>query len=83
MFVKENIANYPFKHWYAISGCSCWYIGYLITQEEAEKQAIKTLNVHHSPYGYCIVNKAVLESIYNAIKNKLDITDNSVVVLEK
>jgi hypothetical protein len=69
--------NHPFKNWYAISGCACWYIGYLITKEEAEAEAIKRLNVHHSNIGYCIVNKQVLESIYYSIKHALDINDKT------
>ena len=62
----------PFNHWYAIAGVGCWYIGYLITKEEAEAAAIKRLNVHHSKTGYCIVDKQVLESMYNSIKSRLE-----------
>ena len=74
------MANYPFNHWYAISGVGCWYIGYHINREDAEEQAISELNVHHSNIGYCIVDKQVLESIYFSIKHALDITDKPVLV---
>ena len=62
----------PFNHWYAIAGVGCWYIGCHINREDAEKQAIRELNVHHSKTGYCIVNKQVLESIYNSVKGCLE-----------
>jgi hypothetical protein len=62
----------PFKDWYAIAGVGCWYIGCHINKEDAEKQAIREINVHHSKRGYCIVNKQVLESIYTSIKGCLD-----------
>ena len=58
----------PFKDWYAIAGVGCWYIGCHINKVEAEAEAIKRLNVQHSNIGYCIVDKQVLESIYNSIK---------------
>jgi hypothetical protein len=62
----------PFKHWYAIAGVGCWYIGCYINKEDAEKKAIRELNVHHSKIGYCIADKQVLESIYNSIKGCLE-----------
>ena len=62
------MANPPFNHWYAIVDGGCWYVGYHITREDAEKQAIRECNVHHSKAGYCIVNRPVLEIIADTIK---------------
>jgi hypothetical protein len=66
----------PFEQWYAIASVGCWYIGWHINKEDAEKQAIRQLNVHHSKVGYCIVDKRILESIYNSIKGCLERDSN-------
>lgn len=58
----------PFKHWYAIAGVGCWYIGCHINREDAEEKAIRQFNVHHSKTGYCIVDREVLEVIFDTIK---------------
>jgi hypothetical protein len=33
----------PFKHWYAIAGVGCWYIGCHINKEDAEKKLFVNL----------------------------------------
>ena len=62
----------PFKHWYAIVDGGCWYIGNHINRSDAKEQAIKELNVHHSKAGYCIVNREVLEIIFDSIQSSLE-----------
>ena len=57
------MANYPFKHWYAIVDGGCWYVGYHINREDATAQAIRTCNVHHSNAGYVVVDRQVLQII--------------------
>jgi hypothetical protein len=66
------MANHPFKHWYAIVDGGCWYIGYYINKNDAQEAAIKELNVHHSKVGYCIVDRKVLEIIFDSIKFSLE-----------
>lgn len=66
------MANSPFKHWYAIVDGGCWYVGYHINRENAQEQAIDQFNVHFSKAGYCIVDRDVLEIIYNTIKTCLE-----------
>ncbi len=62
------MANHPFKHWYAIVDYRCWYVGYCIDKEAAEKLAKKELHVQLSESGYCIVNRDSLEIIFDSIK---------------
>lgn len=66
------MANHPFKHWYAIVNYGCWYVGYHINKEDAEKQAIKEFHVQLSKAGYCIVPREVLEIISDVIKTCLE-----------
>ena len=58
----------PFKHWYAIVDGGCWYVGMHLDRETAKEQAIKQFNVQLSKAGYCIVDKVVLEIIFDTIK---------------
>jgi hypothetical protein len=60
-----------FKHYYAIVDGGCWYIGFHLNREDAEKQAIDELNIHHSKVGYCIVDRDCLELICKCIKDRL------------
>ena len=66
------MANYPFKHWYAIVDGGCWYVGYHINREDATTQAIRTCNVHHSKAGYVVVDRQVLQIIANDINDTLE-----------
>ena len=65
------MANYPFKHWYAIVDGGCWYVGYHINREDAKAQAIRTCNVHHSKAGYVVVDRQVLQIIADDINATL------------
>ena len=66
------MANPPFKHWYAIVSYGCWYVGYHITKEDAEKQAIREFHVQLSKGGYCIQSREVLQITSDVIKNCLE-----------
>lgn len=60
-----------FQHYYAIVDGGCWYIGFHLNREDAEKQAINELNVYHSKVGYCIVDRECLELIFKCIEDRL------------
>ena len=65
------MANYPFKHWYAIVDGGCWYVGHHINRDDAQAQAIKELNVHHSKAGYVVVDRFALQIIADCINDRL------------
>jgi hypothetical protein len=62
----------PFKHWYAIVGGGCWYVGMHIDREAAEEQAIREFHVKLSKASYCIVERAILEVVFSSIKGCLE-----------
>lgn len=58
-----------FKHYYAIVDGGCWYVGFHLNKEDAERQAINTCNVHHSKVGYIIANSHCLKLISNDLND--------------
>ncbi len=62
----------PFKHWYAIVDGGCWYVGKHTNRDTAEEQAIREFHVKLSKAGYCIVDRDILEIIYDTIKVRLE-----------
>jgi hypothetical protein len=58
----------PFKDWYAIVDGGCWYLGIHKDRETATEQAIREMNVKLSKAGYCIVDRSILEIIFDRIK---------------
>jgi hypothetical protein len=62
----------PFKNWYAIVNCGCWYVGMHISKDDAEEEAIRVFNVHHSKGGYCIVDADTLKTTFLSIKDRID-----------
>jgi hypothetical protein len=62
----------PFNDWYAIVDGGCWYVGKHIDSVSAEEQAISEMSVQFSKSGYCIVDREVLEIIFDTIKTRLE-----------